>query len=274
VSSSRTGDPCTDIILDFIAGGTPDNKGGESGGNYNAVIGNAKSKQDLGAWTLGEIKRSLMPALLAKGEPSTAVGRYQIIKRTLEGLQGPAGIGDDEHFTPLVQDHLAVQLLSGRGYRAWYKGQLDDVTFAHGLSCEWASLPDPQHGGKSHYDGVGPNHAGVGLPAVYAMLARARAAIGIGNAGAAEPAATPTAAPAPAPEAEPQASAPEPVVEPLAPEPVSLGHQKALAGGLMPQLAVVMDWASNNALPLGVLLALVGIAVALIVWLVPHGGRE
>ena len=177
--STLKSDPCTDIILDFIAGGVPENLGGESGGNYNAVIGNARAAADLGLLTFQGIY-ALMDKLLADGEPSTAVGRYQIIRRTMQALQAGLKLPDDTLFTPAVQDQLAARLLSGRGYAPWRSGQTTDFEFAHAISCEWASLPDPERYGSSHYDGVGANHAGTTLDRVYRMLGRAREAKGVG----------------------------------------------------------------------------------------------
>jgi hypothetical protein len=77
-------------------------------------------------------------------------------------------------FTRDLQDELAVTLLEQRGYRQWWRGQLSDRDFAHNLSCEWASLPDPKNGGRSHYDHIAGNHASTSLGAVYDMLRRAR----------------------------------------------------------------------------------------------------
>lgn len=75
-----------------------------------------------------------------------------------------------------MQDNLALRLLNGRGYGAWRAGTINDVEFAHRLSMEWASLPDPVNGGKSHYDGDSAgNHASCTLDAVYAMLKAAKA---------------------------------------------------------------------------------------------------
>jgi len=165
------------MILDFIAGGpdVPGNPSGESVGNYNAVIGNAHSQNDLGARTVDQIY-ALMNQLREAGRPSSAVGRYQIIKGTLQTLQGKLNISGSAHFTPQLQDQLGLALLIGRGYQKWWTGALSDDEFAHNISLEWASLPDPQNGGRSHYDGVGPNHASTTLQAVRNMLARARAA--------------------------------------------------------------------------------------------------
>ena len=168
MSTLKDSDACTDIILDLIAEH-------ESNGNYNAVIGNVHAANDLGLKRLHDIY-DLMAALLSSGRPSTAVGRYQIIRRTLQALQAGLELSDDELFTPELQDKLAVRLLVGRGYPSWWRGSMTDEELAHGMSCEWASLPDPERGGKSHYDGVGPNHAGTTLAHVYERLAAARTA--------------------------------------------------------------------------------------------------
>lgn len=169
MSTYHPSDPCTDMILNFISVG-------ESAGNYNAVIGDAHSQVDLSQMRITDI-RNLQRQLVNNGQPSSAVGRYQIIEATLDTLCQELAIEDDELFTPTVQDQCALQLLIGRGYRSWWRGEVSNETFAHGLSCEWASLPDPRNGGKSHYDGVGQNHAGQTLETVYATLARAKAAI-------------------------------------------------------------------------------------------------
>jgi len=163
------------MILDFIAGGVPGNQSGESLGSYNAVIGNARSQDDLGARTI-DLIYALMGQLRAAGKPSTAVGRYQIIRNTLQALQGTLNVAGSDQFTPQLQDRLGLALLVGRGYQKWWTGAITDEQFAHNISLEWASLPDPENGGKSHYDGVGPNHASTSVEVVLAMLARARTA--------------------------------------------------------------------------------------------------
>lgn len=162
-------DECVNILLDFIAEH-------EAAGNYNAVIDDAHATDDLSAKTIDQIY-VLMAILVGKNRPSSAVGRYQIIRATLQGLQAAAKFSNDTLFTPKLQDELAVTLLTGRGFGKWRLGRLSDEDFAHNLSMEWASLPDPDNGGKSHYDGIGPNHAGTTLGAVYDMLARARQAL-------------------------------------------------------------------------------------------------
>jgi conjugal transfer mating pair stabilization protein TraG len=166
-------DKCTDLILDFIAGGVQGNRIGESKGNYNAVIGNADATEDLSRYTIDQIIEMGLARKRA-GEPSTAMGRYQFLTTTLQSLLGTTWTLTTK-FTPAVQDRLAVELLVRRGYSSWWRGQLTDHDFAHNLSMEWASLPDPENDGKSHYDGDSAgNHASTTLDAVYAMLKHAR----------------------------------------------------------------------------------------------------
>ena len=167
MSTLSRSDPVADCILDFVAWH-------ESAGNYNAVIGNAHATADLSMYPVAGIY-ALQDRLVASGRPSSAVGRYQIIKATLTSLVASKRIDTAARFTPALQDQLGVALLNKRGHQDWLNGDIDDAEYAHRLSLEWASLPDPQNDGRSHYDGVGPNHAGTTLADVYSMLARARA---------------------------------------------------------------------------------------------------
>jgi conjugal transfer mating pair stabilization protein TraG len=164
---ASTADPKANSLLDFIAIK-------ESNGNYNIVIG-GDTVDDFSTYSIGDVY-DLQQQLLSQGKPSSAVGRYQFVRATLEAMVKQAGLSVDDKFTPEVQDHLAYVDLVNHGYKLWLAGTKSDTDFAHSLSCEWASLPDPQNEGKSHYDGVGPNHAGQTLEAVYAALAASRAA--------------------------------------------------------------------------------------------------
>ncbi len=165
----KTSDPCTDRLLDAIGRY-------EAGGNYNAVIGDSHADDDLGILTLTAVYR-LMDSLLVQGRPSTAVGRYQIIRTTLRTLAEKARLPATTLFTPELQDRLGFMLLCGCGYRNWWIGALSDRAFLHNISLEWASMPDPFNDGRSHYDGIGSNHAGVGLATMDAVLAALRADI-------------------------------------------------------------------------------------------------
>lgn len=176
MSSYVTTDPCTNLVLDFIAGGVPGNPMGESRGNYNAVFADIDAADDLGRYTLAEITGPVMDRVLRNGRNrSTATGRYQFLRRTLKSLAARRGLAGATLFTPELQDLLAVDLLVGRAYKAWWRTSISHAEFAHNISMEWASLPDPRNGGRSFYDGDGLNHASTSLAAVYDMLRRARA---------------------------------------------------------------------------------------------------
>ncbi len=174
-------DKCAGIILDFIAGGVPDNPSGEAHGNYNAYFGHALSTVDLSMHTLSGIY-GFQDTMLAQDRRSTAVGRYQFLRKTLQGLQAECNLPDTDLFTPDLQDKLGLRLLKRRGYAEWKSGTINDAEFAHRLSMEWASLPDPDKGGRSHYDGDSAgNHASTTLDAVYKMLKQARSTTGGGT---------------------------------------------------------------------------------------------
>jgi len=184
----KNSDKCTDMILDFIAGGVPGNRSGETQGNYNAIFGHVHNADDLSARTIEGIYK-LQAEMLKHDRRSTAVGRYQFLRGTLQGLQKELGLSASEQFTPELQDRLALVLLVRRGYRKWWTGAITDDQFAHNISLEWASLPDPENGGKSHYDGdTAGNHASTTLDKVRDMLEDARAAKPQQTAAAARPA--------------------------------------------------------------------------------------
>jgi hypothetical protein len=170
-------DPCAAIILDFIAGGVEGNPVGETKGNYNAYFGHVASTEDLSLYTIAGIY-GFQAGMLSRDKRSSAVGRYQFLRKTLQDLQAELNLASSEVFSQALQDRLAMRLLERRGYGAWRPGHISDEEFAHRLSMEWASLPDPDNDGRSHYDGDSAgNHASTSITAVYAMLQRARGAM-------------------------------------------------------------------------------------------------
>jgi conjugal transfer mating pair stabilization protein TraG len=96
----------------------------ESQGNYNAYFGHATNHQiDFTAMSIADILK-WQEQYVAQGSPSSAVGRYQIIRPTL-----------------LELDRFAITLLEKRGAIAFAQNKLSAENFAHELSKEWASLP-------------------------------------------------------------------------------------------------------------------------------------
>ncbi|OCP21895.1 MULTISPECIES: tape measure protein [unclassified Ensifer] len=128
-------------MLDLIAKG-------ESGGNYNATLDN-------GAWTGGsqnlvgmslkqvrDLQRMMLanPANRAKygdGKGSSALGKYQIVGQTLEGLIREMGLSGDELFDEKMQDAMASHLLNRR---------LTSGEGLAGLRKEWTSLANVSDG--------------------------------------------------------------------------------------------------------------------------------
>lgn len=147
-------------LLDFIAEL-------ESRGNYNAVYGHANAKADLSRHTLDRII-AIQTERIRAGAPSSAIGRYQFLRQTLQDLAKKLKLTGEEPFTPELQDRLATALLERRGLNMWLDGRLSDEGFANNLAMEWASLPvvTPLRGahrqlkpGQSYYAGDDLNKA-------------------------------------------------------------------------------------------------------------------
>jgi hypothetical protein len=169
-------DPAADHLLDFIAGGVPTNEMGESGGCYDATFGDIDGSTYgcLADKNFNEIY-AMQDQMLRDNGISTATGRYQALKSTLEEYQNRVGLTDTSRFTEAVQDDFGLRKMEDRGYNSWLDHGINDNEFMHRLSCEWASLPDPYNGGKSHYDGDSAgNHASTSLGNFQAAVTQAR----------------------------------------------------------------------------------------------------
>ena len=145
---------------------------GESKGNYNAYYGNAANTKILFTqMTVGEVL-DWQKDFVAKGSPSNAVGKYQFIGPTLEGLVNEMKISRNTTFSPALQDELAVQLLKRRGVDQYLKGRMSREEFAHNLSKEWAALPRVLGGNpeSSYYAGDGLNEVQVSIDEVIAAI--------------------------------------------------------------------------------------------------------
>lgn len=146
----------------------------ESGGNYNIAWGGkvhaftSMTVDQVIAWQEEQIRQ---------GTKSTAVGKYQFINKTLEGLRDEfarrgENIGN-KLFDEEMQERLGMALLERRGYRAFLRGDknMPEDRFMRNLSQEWAAAPKDM-GGKSFYDGDGLNKAHI-KPEVMLVAMRA-----------------------------------------------------------------------------------------------------
>lgn len=143
VASGKTGP-----LLDAISKG-------ESGGSYNKIYGGREVP--LTDMTIQEVM-SLQNKMLNSGAPSTAVGKYQFISKTLKGAVAKLGLSADTQFTPEVQDKLAHVLLEGRGLSKYLNGSLSESAFLDNIASEWAAVKGSN--GRGKYDGDGLNRVG------------------------------------------------------------------------------------------------------------------
>jgi len=150
---------------------------GESKGDYNiynkGTVGKNKGKtgrEDLSKMTISEYLRR---GSLGKDDPQKmfAVGKYQIIPKTMENIVKSLGLNPDTTtLTPEVQDRMFRHLIESKpAVRKYLEGQSSDQNAALlALAKEWASVGVPQDtyrngqlikAGESYYSGVGGNKA-------------------------------------------------------------------------------------------------------------------
>ena len=151
----------------------------ESDGNYNVLVGGDEANlTDLSVRDILE----LQDYMAENGYKSTALGKYQIKKSTIESLlyvpgtdklRNPNDFNLDTKFDEKTQDWAADALIDRRFTAAKDTaealGMPVQVAEALELAKEWASLPDPRTD-KSYYDGDGVNASHHKVGDVYRVL--------------------------------------------------------------------------------------------------------
>jgi hypothetical protein len=147
-------------VLDLIAGP-------ESGGRYDAVYPGRRRPQILDM-TLDELYRDMRVRGNRSG--SSASGRYQYIRRTLQSVADSMGLNTaTTKFTPEVQDQVAIHhLRANHGLDRWLAGRMSNEDFLNRLAGTWAGIPNTS--GRSTYAGVLDNRAGIGANTAIAAL--------------------------------------------------------------------------------------------------------
>ena len=161
-------------VLDLIAGP-------ESRGHYDIMFGSRRHPEilDMTITELFKFQRDYKAGKIT-GKPmeTAASGRYQFMPKTL--AECVAGLGIDpnkEKFSPENQDKLIIyRLRSIRGLDEWLSGKLPNDKFMDNLAMEFASFPAPSKGGRSWYDKVGSNKAGISVAAVDSKLSQIQTA--------------------------------------------------------------------------------------------------
>lgn len=148
----------------------------ESSQNYNAYFGNSKNTSiKFTDMTVAEVL-AWQKQFVSQGNPSSAVGRYQFIDSTLQGLVRQLNIDEAMQFDEALQDRLAIALLERRGIHDYVNNKISREEFAHSLSKEWAALPkaigdNPE---RSYYASDGLNKAQLSVNEIYASIATVR----------------------------------------------------------------------------------------------------
>jgi len=140
----------------------------ESRGNYNAYFGNADNDSiDFTKMSISDVMK-WQADYVAQGNPSNAVGKYQIISKTLSGLVDQLDIDTSRKFDQAMQDTMAIALLERRGAEEYVNGGITREQFAANLAQEWAALPRVigPNPGDSYYASDGLNKSLVGVDEV------------------------------------------------------------------------------------------------------------
>lgn len=83
---------------------------------------------------------------------SSAIGKYQMMRATMQEERRKLGLRGDELFDEAMQDRLAMSRMRYRGYDAWKAGTLSDSGFMANLAHEWAGMTNP-YTGRGVYPG-------------------------------------------------------------------------------------------------------------------------
>lgn len=156
-------------LLDTIAKG-------ESRGSYNAYFGNASNTEiDFTSMTVGNLLR-WQEEYVKSGSPSSAVGKYQIIRPTLVSLVDELKIENGALFDSALQDRMAIALLERRGSLKYVENKISREQFAANLAQEWAALPKVigEDSGKSYYASDGLNQAHIDVDEVLGAVDQIR----------------------------------------------------------------------------------------------------
>lgn len=146
----------------------------ESNGNYNAHFGKANQTDiDFTDMSIDEVL-AWQGQFVKQGSPSSAVGKYQIIRKTMKSLKKSLGLSGKEKFDKAMQDRMAGALLDRRGYSKFLKGDITEEQFGNNLAKEWASFPviTGAKAGRSFYAGDGLNKALTGVEDVINAIGR------------------------------------------------------------------------------------------------------
>lgn len=145
----------------------------ESNDNYNAYFGKpANTDIDFTNMTVRQVL-AWQHEFIKQGNPSSAVGRYQIVNTTLIHLVDERNIDVNRKFDRLLQDELAIALLERRGSEKYVNKEITKEQFAANLAMEWAALPKVigANPNASYYAGDGLNASRLNVADILSAIA-------------------------------------------------------------------------------------------------------
>lgn len=143
---------------------------GESGGDYNIVNSKAQRgiapPKPLTEMTINEVlewQRAESGRQRDAGDkaPSSAAGKYQFIRATLDDTRRSMGLSGKEKFDQAMQDKMAMHLLNKNGYEAFMKGRISESEMVRRVAGTWSSVADLN--GRSAHEGIGNNAASISV---------------------------------------------------------------------------------------------------------------
>ena len=113
---------------------------GESGEDYNRLVNKGDSSEafraPLTGMTVGEVL-NYQRGMKAEGHLSSASGKYQIIRGTLQSLVNEGVVSTEDKFDKNTQEKAAEALLKRRGLDDYLKGRMPLRSFLRNLGDEW-----------------------------------------------------------------------------------------------------------------------------------------
>lgn len=129
-----------------------------------------KPPMPLTQMTIGEVM-AFQNRMVAAGSESSAVGRYQFIRKTLARLVEASDLPHDALFDRNVQDYLARLLMAECEF---YAPRQHELEIANCLAQVWAAFPvaTGEKAGRSYYEGIAGNRALVDVGTVVRTINR------------------------------------------------------------------------------------------------------
>lgn len=181
------------LLLDFIA---QTEVGSTDRSSYDVIYGHnqGKLKKQITTMTIGDLIDE--QTSFTKRFKSSASGRYQFMRATLQDLSRELSLRGTQVFGPDLQDRLGYHLVIRRGYNEFIAGKISRTEFGKRLAQEWASFPvlaavkgahQQLKRGQSYYAGDPLNKALVTPAKIEAVLDRVKVAGSRKNAPPPEP---------------------------------------------------------------------------------------